>query len=218
LIRYRVFGYGVLAISFWIVFAFAIVARAKIRTTPSDFPPRATDDVSTSKIASRLSAQGLSGQIEIFAAGVNDQSQLTFNFEIRDQNYIIAESNERYRELSAFRGPQASALWIKLFMAISEVSSVPLASIEGHEGLDPNCGLHVTMNNGTFVQAGQSCTELQLGRVSPGREIAAVPSRVEIPVIQAAVDVAPASTVPLQRSCRLDMSSATEHTCLLDRS
>jgi hypothetical protein len=167
----------------------AVVAKTKVSTKSFGYES-ATDQVQAGTVAARLSAEGLSRHIHVFDVSVSQQKQLTFHFEFEDHDYIIAEDNTKYRELSAFGGPQATALWVKLFMAISEVSGVPLTSIDGREGLDPQCGLHVAMTKGTVEQTGEPCVE--------DKRLAAFPTRVEIPIYRAKAEVASASTVPLQ--------------------
>jgi hypothetical protein len=156
------------------------LARPALRETratisvPGEMP---NDPLLLSKIDARLTAQGFSPHIGLFAAQIQE-GKLTFFYYLKDHDYttdgVVHENGykppfpdpgaaQHWRELSAFRGSNGRALWIKLFMAISEVSGISVSNIEGRTSLDPKCDVLVQMHDGAFQQTGQQCSPLMVG-------------------------------------------------------
>jgi len=191
-----------------LAFANPTASEIRLETTPPRVIPN--DLVLKSKIDARLTQQGLSPHIEIYAAQIA-AGKLTFYFYLKDHDYgndhVVydrefssfrgpnASASGGYREVSAFRGPDGFALWVKLFMAISEVSGRSLASIEGRTGPDPECSIFVQMHEGIFEQSGRLCEPLIAQAQTP------------VTIIQGTAKIASAVNVPIPEKLSIQQVS-----------
>jgi hypothetical protein len=88
------------------------------------------------RLTSLLAEKGFAEHIKITRLDVDQKgAALRFDFLDLRQGDVISQS--------AFRDVKNRALWIDLFMTISEVLSIPLSAIKGHAFIGGNCFLTV---------------------------------------------------------------------------